>query len=167
MSGLSISCTSSTLIWNSVNPSCKIRGTNFYLWLWTRELLFSQYSVNWLTMRFQSVEGISLLGSMSELVQPLFSLTPNRRATQALTHTHHTATALRQLLAAVLHLHVCVARLFPSPPPLQRCLRTVGRNRWMPAKQVTPATEHTSVCPKWRHSAANLQTFRPPSVNAG
>jgi hypothetical protein len=45
----------------------------------------------------------------------------------------------------------------PSSSPFP----TVSRNRWMPAKQVTPATGHTSVCPKWRHSTANLQTFPP------
>jgi len=108
---------------------------------------------------------ISLLGSMSELAQPLLSLTPNRRATQAHTHTHHTATALRQLLSAVQHLHVCVSGLLPPPPrPSNADPRTVGRNRWMPAKQMTPATEHTSFWPKWRHSTANLQTF-PPQVS--
>lgn len=78
------------------------------------------------------------------------------------THTHHNATALQRLLSAVPHLHVCVARLLPSlPNPSNATTRTVGCNRWMPAKQMTPATEHTSVCPKWRHSTANLRTFRP------
>lgn len=162
MSGLSISCNSSTPIWNSVNPSCKITGTNFYLWFWTRELLFSQYSVNWLTMRFQSAEGISLVGSLSELAQPLFSLTPNRRATQAHTHTHTTPLPRSDSYCRPCHISMSVSpgsSPLPLPPPMP--LRTVGRNRWIPAKQVTPDTEHTSVCPKWRHNTANMQTFRP------
>jgi hypothetical protein len=93
-------------------------------------------------MRFQSVEGISLLGSMSELAQPLFSLTPNRRATQALTHTPHrysapTATDGRATSP-------CPCRQAPplSPFPLQR-RDTNSQSQQVDAGQTSDASDGT------------------------
>lgn len=153
MSSLYISCNSSTPIWNSVIPSCKITGTNFCLWFWTRELLCSQYSVKWLTMLFQSVEWNSLPGSMSELVSPLFSLTPNRRAPQAHTRTPHrfrAPTATVDCASPCLSPGSSPLHLSPPTPPHDQSVATGGcrPNKWRQPRNTPPVVPNDVTVPR-------------------
>jgi hypothetical protein len=117
-------------------------------------------------MRFQIAEGISLLGSMSEL-SLLFSLTPDRRETLS-QHTQHTATALPQLLSALPHLYVCVASLLPTllTPLHCRNVQSVATggcrpNKWRQPQNTPPVVLNDVTVPrncKHFHRSVNVKS---------
>lgn len=67
------------------------------------------------------------------------------------TRTHHTATALRQLLSAVPHLHVCVASLLPPPTPtIEQSVATGGcrPNKRRQPRNTPPFVLHDVTVPR-------------------
>jgi hypothetical protein len=73
-------------------------------------------------------------------------------STHTLTHAHHNATALRQLLSTVPHLHVCAPRLLPPTPDSHQHRLTNSWSQQVDAGQTSDASHWTHLRLSWMTS---------------